>query len=236
MRLVLLPGMDGTGELFRDFVAALPEGYETEVVRYPTDAGSSYAELMPLVLAHLPTEETYVLLAESFSTPLAIAIAAKNAPNLKALVLCGGFATSPVKGWLYDLTSLLPLRRLHVRFPEFVARTFLVGSDAPASLARRVGAEISWVEPEVLAARVRAVLSCDVRAEFAEVRVPIQYLRAAEDKLVSLDCLEEMLAFHPQMVVATIDGPHLLLQREPEFTAGVVAGFVMGLGLGSEAG
>ena len=235
MRLVLLPGMDGTGELFRDFVAALPAGFETEVVRYPTDAGSSYAELMPLVLAHLP-EEPFVLLAESFSTPLAIAIAAMRVPNLKALVLCAGFATSPVKGWLYDLTSVLPLRRLQVRFPEFVARTFLVGSDAPARLVTMVGAEISWVEPEVLAARVRAVLSCDVRVEFAEVVVPIQYLRAAEDKLVSLDCLEEMLVFQPQMVVATIDGPHLLLQREPEFTAGVVAGFVREVGERSVVG
>ena len=69
-------------------------------------------------------------------------------------------------------------------------------------------------------------MSCDVRAEFAEVRVPIQYLRAAEDKLVSLDCLEEMLVFQPEMVVATIDGPHLLLQREPEACVARVVEFL----------
>jgi len=33
-RLVLLPGMDGTGELFADFVEALPDAFDGRVVRY----------------------------------------------------------------------------------------------------------------------------------------------------------------------------------------------------------
>ena len=36
MKLVLLPGLDGTGELFASFVAAL-EGTAAQVVRYPAD-------------------------------------------------------------------------------------------------------------------------------------------------------------------------------------------------------
>ena len=34
-KLVLLPGMDGTGELFDSFVKALPQSFTTEIVRYP---------------------------------------------------------------------------------------------------------------------------------------------------------------------------------------------------------
>src|ERR1700688_5080921 len=35
--LVLLPGLDGTGELFADFIAALPESWTTATVAYPSD-------------------------------------------------------------------------------------------------------------------------------------------------------------------------------------------------------
>lgn len=36
-KLVLLPGMDGTGELFAGFVTALPDTFETTTIKYPSD-------------------------------------------------------------------------------------------------------------------------------------------------------------------------------------------------------
>jgi len=36
-KLLLLPGMDGTGDLFAGFVEAFPDEFETEIVSYPTD-------------------------------------------------------------------------------------------------------------------------------------------------------------------------------------------------------
>jgi pimeloyl-ACP methyl ester carboxylesterase len=242
MKLVLMPGMDGTGALFRGFVAALPAGFEVEVVRYPAEAGSSFEELLPLVLAALPLDAPYVVVAESFSTPLAIRVAGMRPAGLQGLVLCSGFATTPVRGWLYTLTTMLPLKAIdvglmgalwgHHWFSEVIARLLLVGADAPKDLVTEVGAEISWVEPKVLAARVRAVLACDMRKDLAAVVVPIQYLRAGEDRLVSVECLEEILRVQPATAVTAIDGPHMLLQREPKLMAEIVAGFVRGLVVG----
>ncbi len=40
--LVLLPGMDGTGCLFADFVSALGSEFETILVRYPSDEPLGY--------------------------------------------------------------------------------------------------------------------------------------------------------------------------------------------------
>ena len=42
-RLVLLPGLDGTGELFAPFIDALG-GFATQVVAYPPDRAMTYAE------------------------------------------------------------------------------------------------------------------------------------------------------------------------------------------------
>lgn len=44
IRLVLLPGLDGTGELFAPFVAALG-AIPSQVIAYPHDRVMGYAEL-----------------------------------------------------------------------------------------------------------------------------------------------------------------------------------------------
>jgi hypothetical protein len=72
LKLVLLPGMDGTGELFSEFAAALAGEFEIATVRYPTEQSLSYSELEGFVRAACPTSEPFVLLAESYSTPAAI--------------------------------------------------------------------------------------------------------------------------------------------------------------------
>ena len=230
-RILLLPGMDGSGELLREFVGALPMGVETTVVHYPGDHVLTYAELEELVWAAIPVGEEFVLLAESYSTPLAIRIAAAQPEGLRALVLCSGFASSPVRGWFRDVAMMLPLRTIRLVFPDMLVRWLLVGSDAPQALVTAVGSQIGWVEPHVLAARVREALLCDVHAALAQVAVPIQYLRAAEDRLVAVECLEEILMIQPGTAVTVLDGPHLLLQREPDASAARVMEFLQqGLG------
>ena len=49
MRLVLLPGLDGTGELFHPFLKALPSRLTSQVVSYPTEQCLTYKELVPFV-------------------------------------------------------------------------------------------------------------------------------------------------------------------------------------------
>src|SRR5271170_4693518 len=98
-KLVLLPGMDGTGELFREFVHALPQGFETVSVRYSGDRWVGYTELLQEVGAACPAAERFVIVGESYSAPLAIQFAATNPTDLAGVVLCAGFARSPVRGW-----------------------------------------------------------------------------------------------------------------------------------------
>src|SRR5689334_8209434 len=93
--LVLLPGLDGTGELFAAFVAAL-RGHDVQIVDYPRDRAMSYAALEEFVREKLPGEVDYFLLAESFSGPIAISVAASSPPHLRGLILCGSFAANPL--------------------------------------------------------------------------------------------------------------------------------------------
>jgi pimeloyl-ACP methyl ester carboxylesterase len=211
-RLVLLPGMHGTAELFSEFMSRMPEPKHIEALHYPTDACLSYAQLLGTVESCVPTTEPYILLAESFSAPLAIQFAGTNPPNLRGLILCAGSLIAP-------LAFRFPLPKV------FVSR-YLVGPDAPESLHASVRAAIRSVKPAVFAARFKQVLAVDARLALSRVSVPILYIQALHDRMVGRASLEEIRAIKPQIEVARIDGPHLILQRGPPQAAEAVAVFI----------
>jgi pimeloyl-[acyl-carrier protein] methyl ester esterase len=182
-KLVLLPGMDGTGELFAGFVDALPSVYETIPVRYPADLHLDASALTALVESVTRDAEPFVLLAESFSTPVAIDYAAAQPPNLKALIICAGFASSPVHGLRRIVVSLLSPLLVAATPPEWAVRYWLLGQHPPRPLLVAVRKAISSVKPRVLAGRLRAILGCDARAALGQTKVPILYLQGIDDRL-----------------------------------------------------
>lgn len=229
IKLVLLPGMDGTGELFNDFLMAFPEAFTTEAICYPADKSLSYSELESFIQSAIPATEPFALLAESFSTPLAIHFAAKNYPNLRALIICAGFVASPIKSWRRHVAALLAPIFFRIPLSKSAARVFLLGPDAPSSLIASVQAAIALVKPSVLTARLRAIFKCNARTELSQVEVPILYIQGKQDRMVSTGSLKEILAIKPQTAVTEINGPHLILQREPERCAEAVAQFIADL-------
>ncbi|HVU46922.1 MAG TPA: alpha/beta hydrolase [Terracidiphilus sp.] len=224
--LVLLPGMDGTGELFAPFVEALPDGFETTTVRFPGDESHSYSELVEVVRRQLPESNLFVVVAESFSTPLAIELAAARPTNLAGLVLCAGFAARPVRGPIRYVLPVLMALAFRTTLPRFLAEHLLLGPGVQEPLLTQVRDAVISVRPRVLLDRLRAILRCDVRAELEKVDVPILYLQATQDRLVPSGCGEEIRQIRPDVVIRRIDGPHLLLQREPHIAADVVSAFV----------
>jgi pimeloyl-[acyl-carrier protein] methyl ester esterase len=225
-RLVLLPGMHGTGELFSDFMQAIPEPKHIEAPHYPTGASPSYDRLQALVESVAPTSVDFVLLAESYSTPLAIQYAATNPPNLRGLILCAGFATSPLRGWRRSLAKLTAPLAFGLPLPRIAVSHFLVGPNAPETLRAAVRAAIRSVKPKVLAARLRQVLAVDARPALANVSVPILFIQPKQDCLVGPICLDEIRGIKPQIEVARIEGPHLILQRNPQQCADLVTIFL----------
>jgi pimeloyl-ACP methyl ester carboxylesterase len=225
-KLVLLPGIYGTRELFADFAEALPSAFAAQAIGYPNDVSLSYAELLGLVPSWVPASDPYVIVAESFSTPLAIQFAATNPANLKGLVLSAGFATSPVRGLLRLLGRYLAPHLSDLPVNEIGGRLMLLRSTAPQLLRTRLRAAITSVKPGVLMDRVQAVVACNALKELREVKVPILYLQAQGDRLVNAICLEEIRRVKPEIEVVVLDATHMLLQQMPRETAVIVAGFV----------
>jgi len=224
--LVLLPGLDGTGELFADFLTVLPTSLATTVVSYPANIFLSYSELLHLVSTAVPKAEPFVVLAESFSTPLAIKYAATSPPNLAAVVICAGFARKPIAGSSRLVKAVAKPWFFKLRPPQFILEYFLVGKNAPPGLIQLLRQTLQRVRPEVLSGRVREVLECDARDDLARTTVPVMYLHGFHDRLLSASCQREILRIRADVELATVEGPHMLLQREPQKVANLVVPFI----------
>jgi len=222
---VLLPGLDGTGELFRPLLAELPSWIHPVVVSYPRERTLGYAELLPLAAGLLPTADPFVILGESFSGPLAVMLAAGRPAGLKGVILCATFVSKPFRAlpaWL-GVLCVGPIFRLWptvLRLRSLPIRGELRGL-LPLALAA-----IRSVRPAVVAARVRALLNVDVRTELRAVEVPLLYLQAERDSLIRKHNAGEILSIRPDARLARIDTRHFLLQLEPRRAAAEIASFL----------
>jgi len=226
MTLVLFPGLDGTGNLFGNFVSALNPSLDARIVRYPRDRPLSYDDLLACAAGSIPENQPFVILAESFSTPLAVRLAATNPEGLKGLVICAGFIRNPVHGWLSHMKAVVQPSFFRIPLPRFVIDRFLIGARAPRELRDEVRRTLRSVPPEIVAFRVRAVMECDASKELVRVRVPTLYVQAEQDRLVGKLSFEEIQDLKPDTVLATIAAPHFLLQREPRRAADLIAAFL----------
>ena len=223
MTLVLLPGMDGTGDSFAAFLSAPGCELDVKVVSYPTDVALGYADLEAFARAALPTDRPFVILGESFSGPIAISLAAAAPPQLKGLILCATFARNPrpAFSWLRSLVPLLPVKAAPMR----VLSHLLLGKFACEELRNALAGAMAKVQASVLRTRVAEVLRVDVTSKLAALGIPTLYLRATQDRLVPASAARYIAALNPRVQVTDIDAPHFLLQTGSAETARVIREF-----------
>jgi pimeloyl-ACP methyl ester carboxylesterase len=222
--LLLLPGMDGTGELFEPFVAALGGEFQVKVVRYPNAKSLGYAELESFARAAIPTEGPYVILGESFSGPIAVSLSASASDRLKGLVLCCSFVRNPRAAFsgMSSLVSFLPVALA----PVGILSHMVLGRFSTSTLRSMIAHAVAHVSPQALRARLRAVLAVNVSAKLTSVAAPILYLRASQDRLVPASASEQVSRLNKQTKVVELKGPHFLLQSAPVEAAQVVSSFL----------
>ena len=231
VRLVLLPGMDGTGDLFEPLKKAMGPHAAIDVVRYPGQQALGYDELEPLVRAQLPPHEPFVLLGESFSGPLAISIAASRPAGLRGLILCCSFARRPAPAMAMMRAGMLELAMglLHSRAMRLPMRHLLLGGNAPADLARRLQDALAQVSGAVMVRRIQEVQRVDVRDKLPLVQVPAMYLQALQDRMVPRHAVALIHKHLPSLRVVKLDGPHGLLQASSAESARAIEDFCRGL-------
>jgi pimeloyl-ACP methyl ester carboxylesterase len=222
--LILLPGLDGTGQMFEPFIAALGDEFDIKVVAFPASQSLGYAELEVIAREALPKEGPYVILGESFSGPIAISLAASASTQLVGLILCCTFVRNPRPIFTHfgPLVDLLPFKLV----PLPVIAQFLFGRFSTDSLRKLLSLTLAQVSLSVLRRRLKEVIVVDVSAKLKTVSAPLLYLRAKHDCLVPADTSTIITRLNLHAQVVEIDGPHCLLQAAPTEAAQIVAAFL----------
>jgi pimeloyl-ACP methyl ester carboxylesterase len=225
-RLVLLPGLDGTGRLFEPLLGALPGDWPAQVVAYPSQVSLGYDALLPLVLEALPVEEPYVLVGESFGGPLALRAAVAATCPPQAVVLSASFIRSPSWAWPRLLEAFSPLARIS---SPSLRSWFLLGSvqkNAVSEILEEIQGQVSL---EVFHTRLLEVLRVDAADALARCPCPVLYLRGQQDWIVPASQIHSLHSVRPDVQVRVMPTGHLVLQCAPQACLREIEDFLQGI-------
>ncbi|MBI4750021.1 MAG: alpha/beta hydrolase [Acidobacteria bacterium] len=222
--LVLLPGLDGTGQLFERFRALLPETVDSTVVSYP-ESSTGYDVCLESTLSKIRHLDRFVVIAESFSGPVAVKLAQLEPERVSGLVLCCSFLNCPIREPLHPLIKLIGRVVFQLPIPVIAIHHWMIGWEADWKLAREICQVLESVPSEVIFKRVNAVLEVEVREIFQTLAQPILIINADQDQLVPR--LETSSFSNSSLItVKNIPGPHLILQTYPTQTWDVINSFL----------
>lgn len=188
--LVLVPGMDGTGELFYRQVPLLARAYRVARYTLRDDAESMDVlvdDLAEVVRAVSPGGEPAVVVGESFGGAVALSFALARPDAVAALVVLNSFPRFLPQVWLrlaivtlaavpfpwqaMTIVRRLTAFRLHSRYTHRrEIRRFL---ELTAATTRRA-----------YLARLKILRRYDVRDHLPEIRVPTLFVASDRDHLV----------------------------------------------------
>ncbi|HVZ03521.1 alpha/beta hydrolase [Hyphomicrobium sp.] len=218
--IVLLPGLDGTGELFERLAGHLGAEFTVRIVRYPNDPSLGYAGYAELVRNVIGTREVY-LLGESFSGPVAIRVASQLGRQIRGLLLAATFLKAPWPGWLLRRASRVDPETT----PPKIRDTILMGPYGDPELRQKVNEIVRNLSRPVRAARLRAVAEVDVRDDFAKLSCPILALHGRDDWLVSKTAMQKAICRKGGARMIVFPAAHMLLQTGAADAAAEIIAF-----------
>jgi pimeloyl-[acyl-carrier protein] methyl ester esterase len=221
--LLLMPGLDGTGELFAPLQASLGSTQRLTIIRYQDEVG--FDDYVRSAHSLLPAQSA-ILIAESFSGPVALALAAKYPDRIRGLVLCATFVLSPHR-MLSRLARLVPTPFLSFSLAQsMLLKKYCLEEGCSASLFDHAFRTLRSVPRERIRQRLTVLGKVDVRLTAASIVAPVLILKAKQDRLVSGRRYEQLIAALPHATVQVVDGPHMLLQTRPHECSAAIRAFI----------
>jgi pimeloyl-[acyl-carrier protein] methyl ester esterase len=222
--LVLLPGLDGTEVFFRPLMERLPATIRPLALNYPDAGPHGYRALLDFVRRELADIPRYVVLASSFSGPLAVMLAAAEPRKVRGVILAATFASSPnaplTRLRFVVRTPLVAVLRFARRLPIWMLR--------PRQDALRIAKQETWtrVSARGLAGRARAALGADMRETLGRCRQPFLCVTYDADDVVPPWCADEIRGHCTHARRVTLPGGHLAMFSDPGLLAAEIVRFV----------
>ena len=223
MRLVLLPGLNGSSTLFTPLIETLT-GIECWPLSLPALGPQDYSSLADALSRQLGTTP-FVLLGESFSGPLAYQLALRTPTGLRGVIFAASFLSRPNPAMA--LLAHLPIPRPLATLPSLL-RVLCLGKTADEYILQRVQREIRRLDQRLLHARMKTLAS--LQAPRQPMELPCLHLWPQQDRLVAYSAAEGLAQVCRNIHQMRLDGPHFILQARPKACAGAITAFMQGIG------
>jgi pimeloyl-[acyl-carrier protein] methyl ester esterase len=217
--ILFMPGFDGVAELRDEFVQSLGAIAPTRAIGYPNkplDTLNGYARF---AAAHVGAESRPVLVAESFSTLVAIRWAAQD-PHVAGLVLCCGFVRNPVA--LARLGASMPGAAQFVGANFVNPMNYFSGDPARRRWSQALGTAIRSLHRDVVAERLRLIATEDVGTELSSLRIPVVLAQFQDDAVIGTEHREALEAACHEPRIVRMAGPHFNIEIRPRDVANAV--------------
>jgi len=230
---LLLPGLHGTDELYADLISHLNKysakkdlQLNLNALNYPLNIKQRYGSLIEWIQQEInidSIQSPIVIIAESFSAPMALRIANNHPDKIKAVVIAAGFCASPVN----MAFALLPLRPLFIMSPPRAAlKHFLLEENTSKEKVNKLRIIMNSIPAKILAQRLRAVLTLEEANLPIISDTPLLLLQAQHDALLPWDIQNQLESHLPHGETHWVDSPHLLLQSRPKIAAKQILKFI----------
>ncbi len=212
IKIVLLPGLDGTGELFYPLLQRLSV-FDVKIIKLPLTGNQDYETLSNHLKLLLPTKD-FILVAESFSGPIAAILANKNISALKGIVFVATFLSTPAKH-LLALSQYVPVKALlNLPLSDFFTKHLLFESTVTKEMLEKFNRVVKTLPATIFKQRLKVLLNLKFNYETCDI--PSVYLQPENDRLVDKDKYEEFERYFSNISRQSIAGPHFLLQTQPD--------------------
>lgn len=219
-RLVLLPGLNGSSALFAPLLAHLNPALEVQTLDLPAEGSQNHEQLADRLLGELGNT-AFVLLGESFSGPLAYHLALRQPPGLRGVIFAASFLNKPHP--LLALSKYLPLPRWLLRQSSLL-RLFCVNGQASATLLQALREEIQKLPQSLLRARLQSLNQ--LQKPRLQLELPVLHLLPMQDRLAMRQAQINLRSYCKLLTEVTLDGPHFLLQSQPQACAQAIQRFM----------
>lgn len=238
--IVFLPGLHGTAELFSALNSAISKllevsflsevSFSHSLITYPTHIDQSYASLKNWLSQELPLhagDRKIIIIAESFSSPLALMLAIDYQAQIHSMVLGAGFCANPVN----PILAFIPLTPVFlIKPPRTAVRHFLVDSESADELVNQVRNTVSKTPANILSQRLNSVFTLEEsftsHSRSFDINTPILLLQAQNDALIPWKAQNLLEQHLPHATVRWVNSPHLIFQSHPDICAQHIVTFL----------
>lgn len=218
IKLILLPGMDGTGKLFEPLLTYLPPSIDAEVIAL-SSLSSNCIRSQAEEIAELIGNQEVIIFAESYSGSIAYELAQMNFINIKHIIFVASFLSRPSVLSKFGPIAPLGVLRLNV-VPSFLLSWLFFGSCKRNDLVKLFMHALNLVTNNTLKSRLRAIASLTEPKE--PITVPCTYIQATKDKLVNPNSITVFQNLCVNLKTEKVVGGHFIAQCNPKKCADII--------------